>query len=95
MVIIQAIGRVSAPHLQILSKHGRVQLYLHQGAGAPSHQVMFDLLSHPKQRLGNIHSIFAIVAISPRDAGLEQKKPYIFETPVTGGDITKQFDLRT
>ena len=51
-----------------------------------------DITESAKQRLGNIHSIFAIVAISPRDAGLEQKKPYIFETPVTGGDITKQFD---
>ena len=51
-----------------------------------------DITESSKQRLGNIDSIFAIVAISPRDAGLEQKKPYIFETPVTGGDITKQFD---
>ena len=54
-----------------------------------------DITESAKQRLGNIHSIFAIVAISPRDAGLEQKKPYIFETPVTGGDITKQFDYVT
>ena len=51
-----------------------------------------DATEPAKKRLGNIHSIFAIVAISPSDAGLEQKKPYIFETPINGGDITKQFD---
>jgi len=33
----------------------------------------------------------AIVAVSPRSAGLEQKKPYIFEASVSGGDIPKQF----
>ena len=53
-----------------------------------------DITESSKQRLGNIDSIFAIVAISPRDAGLEQKKPYIFETPVTRrycktGGVTK------
>ena len=51
-----------------------------------------DAAESAKKRLGNIHSIFAIVAISPSDAGLEQKKPYIFETPINGGDIAKQFD---
>ena len=44
-----------------------------------------------KKRLGKIKEIFAIVAVSPRAAGLEQKKPYIFEAMVSGGDIQKQF----
>ena len=44
-----------------------------------------------EKRLKKIKEIFAIVAISPRDAGLEQKKPYIFEASVSGGDIEKQF----
>ena len=43
------------------------------------------------KRLGKIKEIFAIVAVSPRAAGLEQKKPYIFEASVSGGDIQKQF----
>ena len=42
--------------------------------------------------LGNVKEIFAIVAVSPSEAGLEQKKPYIFEAIVEGGDIQKQFD---
>ena len=42
--------------------------------------------------LGTINEIYAIVAVSPRAAGLEQKKPYVFEASVQGGDIKKQFD---
>ncbi len=44
-----------------------------------------------ESRLGRIREIYAIVAVSPRAAGLEQKKPYIFEASVSGGDIQKQF----
>ena len=42
-------------------------------------------------QLKKIKEIFAIVAVSPRAAGLEMKKPYIFEAMVSGGDIAKQF----
>lgn len=45
-----------------------------------------------QKKLGRIAEIFAIVVVSPRVAGLEQKKPYIFEAPVRGGDVTKQFE---
>ena len=45
-----------------------------------------------EKHLRKIKEIFAIVAVSPRAAGLEQKKPYIFEASVSGGDIKKQFD---
>lgn len=41
--------------------------------------------------LGSIKEIYAILAVSPRQAGLEQKKPYVFEGSVGGGDIQKQF----
>lgn len=44
-----------------------------------------------EKRLGNIKEIFAIVAVRPRDAGISQKKPYIFEAAVKGGDTKKQF----
>ena len=44
-----------------------------------------------ESRLKKIKEIFAIVAVSPRSAGLEQKKPYIFEAMVSGGNIEKQF----
>ncbi len=48
-------------------------------------------LENAEKRLKKIKEIFAIVAVSPRAAGLEQKKPYIFEASVSGGDIAKQF----
>ena len=48
-------------------------------------------IDNAEKRLKKIKEIFAIVAISPRAAGLEQKKPYIFEASVSGGDIEKQF----
>lgn len=46
-----------------------------------------------EKKLKHIKEVFAIVAVSPRAAGLEQKKPYIFEALVSGGnnDIAKQF----
>ena len=46
---------------------------------------------YAEEILDSIHEIFAIVAVSPRDAGLEQKKPYIFEAAVRGGGVKKQF----
>lgn len=45
-----------------------------------------------EKSLKKIKEVFAVVAVSPRAAGLEQKKPYIFEASVSGGDIKKQFD---
>jgi len=50
-----------------------------------------DALENAEKILGKIKEIFAIIAVSPHDAGLEQKKPYIFEALVSGGDIKKQF----
>jgi len=45
-----------------------------------------------KKKLGKISDIFALVVVIPRDAKLEQKKPFIFEVAVRGGDIPKQFE---
>ena len=50
-----------------------------------------DAVDNAEKTLKRIKEIFAIVAVSPRSAGLEQKKPYIFEASVSGGDIPKQF----
>jgi len=41
--------------------------------------------------LKRIDELFAIIAITPKDIGLQQKKPFIFEVAVKGGDIKKQF----
>jgi large subunit ribosomal protein L3 len=50
-----------------------------------------NVLENAEKGLKKIKEIFAIVAVSPRAAGLEQKKPYVFEALVSGGDIQKQF----
>ena len=44
-----------------------------------------------EKSLGKIHELVAIVGVIPRNASLEQKKPYVFEIGVKGGDIKKQF----
>ncbi len=50
-----------------------------------------NALENAEKGLKRIKEIFAIVAVSPRAAGLEQKKPYVFEASVSGGDVQKQF----
>jgi large subunit ribosomal protein L3 len=50
-----------------------------------------NALENAEKGLKHIKEIFAIVAVSPRAAGLDQKKPYIFEAFVSGGDVQKQF----
>ena len=50
-----------------------------------------NAIENAEKSLKKIKEIFAIVAVSPSAAGLEQKKPYIFEASVSGGDIPKQF----
>lgn len=44
-----------------------------------------------EKSLRHIDELFAITSILPSRAGLEQKKPYVFEVAVKGGDIPKQF----
>jgi len=51
-----------------------------------------DDLVRAENTLGRINEIYALVLIRPRDAKLEQKKPFVFEVAVSGGDIKKQFD---
>ena len=50
-----------------------------------------DDVDEAEKLLGKIKELYAIVTITPRLVGLEQKKPYIFEVGVKGGDIQKQF----
>ena len=51
-----------------------------------------DAMEMAVKSLGKIKEVYAIVGVSPRSAGLEQKKPYIFEAMVSGGDISQQFN---
>lgn len=52
-----------------------------------------DRIEKIEKSLNGINEIFAIVAILPQNAGIDQKKPYIFEVAVQGGDIKKQFEF--
>ncbi len=48
-------------------------------------------LERAEKSLGRIEELYAIASVMPRNAGLEQKKPFVFEVAVKGGDIQKQF----
>jgi len=48
---------------------------------------------NPIKSLKNIKEIYAVIAVTPKNAGLEQKKPYVFEVAVKGGNIEKQFEF--
>jgi len=50
-----------------------------------------DLLEYSEKTFKKIKEIYATIAVIPKNAGLEQKKPYVFEASVKGGDIKKQF----
>lgn len=44
-------------------------------------------------RLDDVHELRAVVAVTPRAAGLEQKKPFVFEVGVGGGgDVKAQLE---
>ncbi|MGH9919755.1 MAG: 50S ribosomal protein L3 [Nitrososphaerales archaeon] len=45
-----------------------------------------------KPKLSGLTRISAVLAMTPRDAGISQKQPIIFEVGVGGGDIAAQFD---
>ena len=50
-----------------------------------------DAFKKIEKSLKKIKEIYAIISVTPRDAGLEQKKPFIFEAAVKGGNVEKQF----
>lgn len=49
-------------------------------------------ISKVEQKLAEVSTLIAVVAITPRDAGLSQKKPFVFEVGVGGGDLKAQFE---
>jgi large subunit ribosomal protein L3 len=50
-------------------------------------------LEKAEKLLNRTDELFAVVAVSPNGVGLAQKKPYVFEVAVKGGDTKKQFDF--
>lgn len=45
-----------------------------------------------EKTLNKIKELYALVSVIPKNANLEQKKPYLFEVAIQGGDRKKQFD---
>jgi len=50
-------------------------------------------LERAEKMLNRTSELYAIVAVLPNNGGISQKKPYVFEVAVKGGDIKKQFDF--
>lgn len=50
-----------------------------------------NALESAEKSLSKIKKIVALVAVSPKTINLEQKRPFVFEAGISGGDITKQF----
>lgn len=50
-------------------------------------------LEKAEKLLNRTSELFAVVAVLPNNAGISQKKPYVFEVAVKGGDLKKQFDF--
>jgi len=49
-------------------------------------------LKKAQEKIDQISLLMAIVAVVPKDAGLSQKKPFVFELGVGGGSLKTQFD---
>ena len=52
-----------------------------------------DLPECSEKDFKKIKEVYALIAVIPKNAGLEQKKPYIFEASISGGDIKTQFEF--
>ena len=92
-VIILGIRGYSKDHD---GKHAEFDVYAEDIPKSISKEISLvnkqeNALENAEKGLKRIKEIFAIVAVSPRAAGLDQKKPYVFEASVSGGDIQKQF----
>lgn len=52
-----------------------------------------EMVSKAENSLNNISGIMAIAAIDPSSAGLSQKKPFVYEIPVTAKDAKSAFEF--
>jgi len=76
-------------------RHAKFDLY---ADNLPKHvsrifKVNESTVNNFEKSLKMIKEIFAIIAVTPKNAGLQQKKPYVFEAAVKGGDVKKQVEF--
>ena len=50
-------------------------------------------LQKAENSLANAEHLVAVVAVFPDRVGISQKKPFIFEVPVSGKDVKTKFDF--
>jgi large subunit ribosomal protein L3 len=50
-------------------------------------------LTRLQQRLDRVTRLMALCAVRPRDVGLSQRRPFLFEVGVGGGDIQARFEF--
>ncbi len=79
-----------------IDSRGRHAEFDYHADNLPKHISRFintkeNSIDSSEKLLKRIKEIYAIIAVIPKNAGLSQKKPYIFEASVKGGDIKKQF----
>ncbi|MEO9319353.1 MAG: 50S ribosomal protein L3 [Nitrososphaera sp.] len=51
-----------------------------------------ESLTKSESRLNELEEVMAIVAVEPSQINLSQKKPFVFEMPVTAKDVKSAFD---
>jgi large subunit ribosomal protein L3 len=44
------------------------------------------------EHLNSVRTVNAVVSVSPNEVGLSQKKPYVFEVQISGGDVPQQYE---
>jgi large subunit ribosomal protein L3 len=52
-----------------------------------------DELTKAENSLANTEHLMAVVAVFPDKVGISQKKPFVFEVPVSGKDVKTKFDF--
>ncbi len=66
--------------------------YLRNPAGAKKGENELKAIEAWKDKLDSVSRVTGIISVIPREAGLSQKKPFVLEMGVGGGDVKTQFD---
>jgi large subunit ribosomal protein L3 len=69
------------------------ETYLRNSSGAKKNRENEgDRLEAWKEKLDTVSRVAGIISVVPREVGLSQKKPIVFEMGIGGGDVKSQFD---
>jgi large subunit ribosomal protein L3 len=68
------------------------ETYLRNPAGAKKEENGQKTIEAWKDKLDSVSRVTGIISVVPREVGLSQKKPIVFEMGIGGGDVKSQFD---